>query len=215
MWSRRMFVVIVLFGGFSAAGQEVAATPPKGDADVSLLSEGTYYKGPNGWVRIEPLTMAGGGAKHVGKMLVPGLTPQMVWTFRGAEAPVRIAEPKPTFYVRVSPYMIKLGLMGPDFEPRGKTQEGIDIEAENPTAGEIAFVQVKSSAAQDVLDDYVDRFNQRRDRYALLPSPSLDIAVFLNVSPALATRYLDCQPKQNRSAMWEIVREPTKWTRFI
>jgi hypothetical protein len=48
----------------------------------------------------------------------------------------------------------------------GKTQEGIDVEAENPTAGEIAFVQVKSCATQKMLDDYVERFTQRRDRYA-------------------------------------------------
>jgi hypothetical protein len=48
----------------------------------------------------------------------------------------------------------------------GKTQEGIDVEAENPTAGEIAFVQVKSTANQKVFDDYVERFSKRRDRYA-------------------------------------------------
>jgi hypothetical protein len=48
----------------------------------------------------------------------------------------------------------------------GGTREGIDVEAENPAADEIAFVQVKSSAGQDVLDDYVERFTQRRERYA-------------------------------------------------
>jgi len=48
----------------------------------------------------------------------------------------------------------------------GKTREGIDIEAENLTAGEIAFVQVKSSANQKVLDDYVERFKKQRDFYA-------------------------------------------------
>jgi hypothetical protein len=48
----------------------------------------------------------------------------------------------------------------------GGTREGIDVEAENPTADEIAFVQVKSSADQKVLNDYVERFNKRRDRYA-------------------------------------------------
>lgn len=48
----------------------------------------------------------------------------------------------------------------------GGTREGIDIEAENPTAAEIAFVQVKSSASQGVLNDYVARFGERRDRYA-------------------------------------------------
>ena len=48
----------------------------------------------------------------------------------------------------------------------GKTREGIDVEAENPAIGEIAFVQVKSSASQKVLDDYVERFKQRREFYA-------------------------------------------------
>jgi hypothetical protein len=48
----------------------------------------------------------------------------------------------------------------------GKTREGIDVEVENLTAREIAFVQVKSSATQDVLDDYVERFKKRRDFYA-------------------------------------------------
>ncbi len=37
----------------------------------------------------------------------------------------------------------------------GKTREGIDVEAENPAVDEIAFVQVKSSANQRVLDDYI------------------------------------------------------------
>jgi hypothetical protein len=48
----------------------------------------------------------------------------------------------------------------------GKTREGIDIEAQNLTTDEIAFVQVKSAATQAVLDDYVKRFNKRRDYYA-------------------------------------------------
>jgi hypothetical protein len=48
----------------------------------------------------------------------------------------------------------------------GGTREGIDIEVENPTADEIAFVQVKSSATQAILNDYVRRFNAQRDRYA-------------------------------------------------
>jgi hypothetical protein len=48
----------------------------------------------------------------------------------------------------------------------GGNREGIDFEAMNVTADEIAFVQVKSSATQAVLDDYVHRFEERRDRYA-------------------------------------------------
>ena len=48
----------------------------------------------------------------------------------------------------------------------GKTREGIDIEAENLAVGEIAFVQVKGSANQQVLNDYIERFQQRREIYA-------------------------------------------------
>jgi hypothetical protein len=48
----------------------------------------------------------------------------------------------------------------------GGTREGIDIEVENQTTNEIAFVQVKSSAGQAVLDDYVRRFEAQRERYA-------------------------------------------------
>ena len=48
----------------------------------------------------------------------------------------------------------------------GKTLKGIDLEVENRTADEIAFVQVKSTATQKVLDDYVGQFNNQRDRYA-------------------------------------------------
>jgi hypothetical protein len=48
----------------------------------------------------------------------------------------------------------------------GKTREGIDVEAENTAIGEIAFVQVKSSATQESLNDYVERFTQRREVYA-------------------------------------------------
>ena len=47
----------------------------------------------------------------------------------------------------------------------GGTTEGIDIEAENASTDEIAFVQIKSSAEQAVLDKYVADFNERRSRY--------------------------------------------------
>jgi len=48
----------------------------------------------------------------------------------------------------------------------GKALKGIDLEVENRTANEIAFVQVKSSATPKVLNDYVAQFNNQRDRYA-------------------------------------------------
>ena len=48
----------------------------------------------------------------------------------------------------------------------GGVTEGLDIEAENPAIDEIAFVQVKGKAGQKTLDEYVDRFRHRRERYA-------------------------------------------------
>jgi len=47
----------------------------------------------------------------------------------------------------------------------GGTTEGIDIEAENVAANEVAFVQIKSRSDQRVLEEYVARFDARRDRY--------------------------------------------------
>ena len=72
----------------------------------------------------------------------------------------------------------------------GGATEGIDVEVENAAADEIAFVQVKSSADQATLDDYVARFSVRRDRYQrmifavhtpkgeLSPPPDLPVAVW-------------------------------------
>lgn len=48
----------------------------------------------------------------------------------------------------------------------GKDVEGVDVEARNLAIDEVAFVQVKSTANRTVLNDYVKRFSQRRDRYA-------------------------------------------------
>jgi Restriction endonuclease len=48
----------------------------------------------------------------------------------------------------------------------GKVLKGIDLEVENRSSDEIAFVQVKSSATQRVLNNYVEQFENQRDRYA-------------------------------------------------
>jgi hypothetical protein len=68
--------------------------------DAQTLTDGFYYKNQQGWDRLQPISMAGGGMKHAGKMFVPGLTPQIVWTYRGAESPIQISERKPTFLVK-------------------------------------------------------------------------------------------------------------------
>lgn len=50
-------------------------------------------------------------------------------------------------------------------EKLGGATEGIDIEAENVATKEIAFVQVKSEAGQTVVDDYIEKFQRRREHY--------------------------------------------------
>jgi hypothetical protein len=67
--------------------------------------EGVYYKGPNGWIKLQVLTQSGGGMKKMGKVFVPGLTPHIVWTFRGGTAPIKISERRPTFYIKQSTYL--------------------------------------------------------------------------------------------------------------
>lgn len=61
----------------------------------------------------------------------------------------------------------------------GGVREGIDIEAENPTTSEVAFVQVKGRATQNVLNHYVKQFEDRRDHFARMifavHSPSGDL----------------------------------------
>jgi hypothetical protein len=88
-----------------ASAEKASATPPTSAANIDILAEGTYYKSSTSWIKLQQLTLAGGGAAHVGKMFVPGLTPQIVWTYRGAEAPIQIVERTPTFVVKQSPYM--------------------------------------------------------------------------------------------------------------
>jgi hypothetical protein len=73
--------------------------------DVQSLSDGFYFKTSQGWQKLEPLSMAGGGLKHMGKMFVPGLTPQMVWTFRGAESPAQLVDKRPTFCIKEFPQL--------------------------------------------------------------------------------------------------------------
>jgi len=85
-------------------------TPPTGTpADrrdaAARLEPGTYYWTGNEWAVLQPITMSGGGPKHMAKAFVPGLTPQVVWTFRDSQAPVQIQGQSPLFCVKFSPVM--------------------------------------------------------------------------------------------------------------
>jgi len=70
---------------------------------ATKLQPGTYYWAEGAWHSMEQITMSGGGGKHMAKMFVPGLTPQIVWTYRGATAPVQVREDKPLFCVKFIP----------------------------------------------------------------------------------------------------------------
>ncbi len=63
------------------------------------------YQGEKGLIALQPLMPSGGGATKIGKMFVPGLTPQIVRTYSGADSPVKITEPRPTFIFKVMPQL--------------------------------------------------------------------------------------------------------------
>jgi hypothetical protein len=98
--SKRALVLLAVLTVVTIASVGQHAPVPQ---DVQSLSDGFYYKTTQGWLKLEPLAMSGGGLKHAGKMFVPGLTPQFVWTFRDAESPAQIVDRRPTFCIKELP----------------------------------------------------------------------------------------------------------------
>jgi hypothetical protein len=96
-----VIVLVLMAGVFSVRPQT-----PDPKTDSANLKQGTYYWSDGAWHAMEQLTMSGGGGKHMAKVFVPGLTPQMVYTYRGAIAPVQVKEEKPLFCVKFSPYLV-------------------------------------------------------------------------------------------------------------
>ena len=78
---------------------------------------------------------------------------------------VRGVDTPPTSYVKR--YVVRLRVVDLIFARTGwqrisrvgGTQKDIDLELEQPTTQERAFVQIKSNASQAVLNDYVARFD--------------------------------------------------------
>jgi hypothetical protein len=95
------YVTLLVFMILPAGTVCLSGQQDKQANQVEMPTEpGIYYKSPNGLIKLEQQMMSGGGLKHTGKMFVPGLTPQMVYTFHGAHAPLQIAEVRPVFYVK-------------------------------------------------------------------------------------------------------------------
>jgi hypothetical protein len=90
----RLLVASITFLAIASCAIAQSTTPE--DA-ASKLQPGAYVWVNNSWTPMQQITMSGGGAKHIGKMFVPGLTPQMVWTFRDPKAPIQVETGSPRF----------------------------------------------------------------------------------------------------------------------
>jgi len=86
----------LLFCAFASA-VSIPQQPVNPKEAATKLQPGAYYWTGASWAPMQQITMSGGGAKHTAKVLVPGLTPQMVWTFRDSQAPIQVKEPIPMF----------------------------------------------------------------------------------------------------------------------
>jgi hypothetical protein len=71
MRNARLLLVALLLFSIPVVCQNTPDTVPK---DVQSLPDGFYYKNQQIWNKLQPISMAGGGLKHAGKMFVPGLT---------------------------------------------------------------------------------------------------------------------------------------------
>jgi hypothetical protein len=89
----RLAVLVLI--GLSAVTSFGQAPDPKDEA--AKLQPGAYYWTGLVWEPMQQISMSGGGLKKAAKLFVPGLTPQMVWTFRDARAPVELKEDRPLF----------------------------------------------------------------------------------------------------------------------
>jgi hypothetical protein len=84
----------------SAQEPETTVHTDNSRESATKLEPGTYYWTDGKWMPMQQITMSGGGTKHAAKMMVPGLTPQIVWTFREPHAPIQVKEAVPMFCVK-------------------------------------------------------------------------------------------------------------------
>jgi hypothetical protein len=113
MRSFSKFIVSLAFVSF-------IVLPPPGQSDTAKesalkLQAGTYYWTGSAWSPMQQITMSGGGTKHAAKMFVPGLTPQVVWTFRDSTAPVQVTDARPQFC-----FKFYNSLAGTPYAPSGR-----------------------------------------------------------------------------------------------
>lgn len=163
-------------------------------ADIQSLPDGFYYRTEQGWQPLQVISMAGGGLKHVGKMFVPGLTPQMVWTFRGNQAPVQIEGKRPTFCIKESAYLANV---------QGRTERDLLIvrfdkksdhrELQTTNGGNV--FTFKSGLSKDRMPEINTR-SLAEGIFLVAPSEDLKTGEYLLTFSALGTSGYDFGIKQ-------------------
>jgi hypothetical protein len=104
--SMKTFASVLLLIGFATVISLAQSSAPDPKQEALNLQPGTYYWTGVAWQPMQQTNFSGSGLKKVGKLFVPGLTPQMVWTFRDARAPVQLKDGNPLFcykFVEVPP----------------------------------------------------------------------------------------------------------------
>lgn len=159
---------LLFWTAFSTTAQSLA---PKDAA--AQLQPGAYYWTGAAWTPMQSITMSGGGSKHMAKMIVPGLTPQMVWTFRDSKAPVQVPDGRPLFcfkFIAMQP--------GTPYAPSGRDivmarfDEKKDHRELQTTSGGNAFT-FKAGLSKDRMPD-IDV--TMLDSSTYLVSPKSDLA---------------------------------------
>ena len=100
---RIIFGTAVLLCGFSslAIAQQPSQQPAKADALERPQEPGAYYLIEQRWTRMSHVLSAGRRIRRIYSFFVPlVLAPQGVTIFRGAEAPLKIDQVKPLFFLR-------------------------------------------------------------------------------------------------------------------
>jgi hypothetical protein len=187
---RYSLFLVGLFAVTSAAQSPAPNVQLDPKEAAAKLQPGTYLWNGTAWTTMEVVKMAGGGAKHMGKMLVPGLTPQMVWTFRDANSPVHLENGKPTFCVKFYPFPPGLA-----YAPSGRDiviarfDEKKDHRELQTTSGGNAFT-FKAGLGKDRMPD-IDVTSLDASTFIVTPKDSLRPGEYLISTSTMGTSGYD------------------------
>src|SRR5438270_6625539 len=89
---------------FAIALTHCPAQQPSISAAISSRPQeaGAYYYAAQKWEPLSHVLNSGRKPRHVYRLIVPSFVPEVVLIFRGTEAPVKIIERNPLFFIRPS-----------------------------------------------------------------------------------------------------------------